>query len=679
MSSRAYRVHRNALLGTLFFLGCPTARAQSSQGPAPADKDLTQLSIENLMDVEVTSVSKKEQKLSRTASAVFVITQESIRRSGAKNIPDLLRMVPGLDVAQINGSSWAISARGLNGQFSNELLVLLDGRNIYTQTFGGVFWDTFDLPLENIERIEVIRGPGATVWGENAVNGVVNVIQKKAADTQGAMVVAGGGNTSPEFGTAQYGGKLGRRTDFRVYSKYFNQEAMDGVNTRDGRDGWHLLREGFRSDTKFSEKDSLTVQGDLYTGREGDPSVVLPSITSPVRVDTQLFVSLSGGYIQSIWDHRYSERSDTSLMVSYDEYERSDLLGDKRRTFNTDFQHHHALGARQDLLWGLGYRLTTGSSDGTVGFSLNPPEQTTTMVSGFVQDEVAVVPDRLYLTLGTKLERNTYSGFAALPSARAVYAFNDQRMFWAAVSRARRTPAETDVALRLNIVGFTAPDGTPALVSVLGNPHIKDEGETAYEAGYRTTIGKSLSIDLAAYYNHYDHQISTEPAAPFFEATPSPPHLVLPSTSANLIDGETHGLEIAANWRLTHRWTLSPSYDLERIHLHRTPPSQDTETGPQTEGSDPRQHARIASHLDLPHNLGWDVSASFTDRLPAEGVPSYTRLDTGVSWRGTESMSLGLFGQNLLQGQHLEFIDSAAATESRLIRRSWYAKLTWYF
>jgi iron complex outermembrane receptor protein len=326
------------------------------------------------MNIEVTSVSRKEQKLSRTPSAVFVITPEDIRQSGATNIPDVLRMVPGMDVAQINSSTWAITARGWNAEFSNELLVLVDGRNVYTPTFGGVFWGTLDLPLENIERIEVIRGPGGSVWGENAVNGVVNIIQKKASDTRGGMVVAGGGNTEQGLGTAQYGGSLGQRMDYRVYSKYFNRDAMAGDGGQSGDDGWHLLRGGFRSDTTFSSKDSLTVQGDVYAGREGDPTKVLPSIAFAGPVNTQLFVNVTGG----------------------------DLLGDKRKTFAFDFHQHRALGQRHDLVWGFGYRRTAEDSDGTFDVSLDPPKQSLSVFSGFVQYEVALIPDRLYLTAGCR-------------------------------------------------------------------------------------------------------------------------------------------------------------------------------------------------------------------------------------------------------------------------------------
>jgi iron complex outermembrane receptor protein len=641
--------------------------------------DLASQSLEALMDVEVTSVSKKEQKVSRTASAVFVITQEDIRQSGATNIPDLLRMVPGMDVAQITSNAWAVSARGLNAQFANELLVMIDGRNVYSPTSGGVFWDTLDVTLENIERIEVIRGPGATVWGGNAVNGVVNIIRKKAGDTPGTLIVAGAGNTNQEFATVEYGARAGKHTTYRIYSKYFNDDNMNDSRGQDGGDGWHLLRGGFRSDTTVSEKDSLIFQGSIYAGREGDPVQVLPSITSSGPVHQQLFANLSGGSLQSIWNHTYTEQSDSTLTASYDTYERSDRLGDKRKTWNLDFQHHFQQGQRQDFVWGLGYRWTAEDSDGSVSVSLIPPSQSTSVVSGFVQDEITVIPDRLYITVGTKLERNTYSGFAALPSARAVYQFNSRRTVWAAISRATRTPSETDVSLRLNVGGFREPDGTNVLISVLGNPRSKDEGAIVYEAGYRAEIGSHLSVDLAAYYNRYDHQDSSEPGTPFFEATPLPPHLVLPVIGQNLIDGETHGLEIAAKWKITGRWTVSPSFDFERIHMHSRPPSQDTETGPSTEGSDPHVHGAIRSHVELPRRLGWDAAAYFTDRLLAQGVPSYTRLDTGLSWRWTDRVTLSVVGQNLLQAQHLEFIDDDGATNSTFIRRSWYGKVTWHF
>jgi iron complex outermembrane receptor protein len=656
-----------------------SAIAQAQNAPQKPE-DLANASLEDLMKVEVTSVSNKEQKLSRTPAAVFVITQEDIQNSGARNIPDLLRMVPGMDVAQVSANAWAISARGLNGQFSNELLVLIDGRNVYTPTFGGVYWDTADLPLENIERIEVIRGPGATIWGENAVNGVVNIIQKKANETPGGLLTAGAGNTVTAFGAVQYGGEAGEKVDYRVYGNYFDERDLPSLDGIGGGDGWHLVRVGVRTDTQLTQQDTLTVQGDIYTGREGNPTSTLPSILSPGPVSVENFVNLSGGYAQSIWSHTFSERSDMKVSGSYDAYERSLPLGERRKTVSMDFQHHYKAGRRHEVVWGATYRFTTAESQSSVQLALIPPNQDETIFSFFAQDEVEVIPNRMYITLGSKFETNTYSGFAVMPTARAVYQFNERRMVWAAVSRAVRSPAEIDESLRFNVGAITEPDGSVAAISLFGNPNVKDEGLVAYEAGYRMSIGKTLSVDLAAYYNDYDHQNSDEPGVPFVETSPSPPHLVLPTIEENLDHGETHGAEIAAKWKVMSRWTLDPSYDFERLHFHRSVGSQDLESAPATEGNDPRQHVRLRSHIDVTRNLGWNVAAYVTDRLAAQGVPSYTRLDTNLIWRLRASVTLGIYGQNLVGDRHLEFDDLvSSSTRPTLTRRSAYAKLTWRF
>jgi len=646
--------------------------------PAP-QSDLTQVSIENLMDMEVTSVSKKEQKLSQVAAAIFVITQEDIRSSGALNIADLLRMVPGLDVAQINANTWAISARGFNSEFSSGLLVMIDGRNVYTATFGGVYWDVLNVPLEDIERIEVIRGPGGTSWGANAVNGVINVITKKASETRGALIVAGGGNLDQGFGTAQYGGSLGKSTDYRVYSQYFNQDHMPGLTGQNGGDGWHILQGGFRTDSALSSKDNLMVEGSLYTGEEGDPSVLFPSVLSPSLVNADLQVNVSGGSLQSAWNHVFSPRSETTLLVSYDAYQRNNNLMEGRKTFNLDFQNHIAWGKRQDFVWGLGYENSASHSDGNLVITLKPADLATQVFSGFVQDEIALIPDRFYLTVGTKLAHNYYTGFDYMPSARATYALGGHDMLWAAVSRAVRTPAETDTAVRINFAGVTGPGGIPALVSLIGNPHFQDEDLTAYEFGYRATVLDRLSIDIAAYYNDYTNEQTSEPGTPFFEPTPLPVHFVFPTVYQNLMHGETHGIEIAANWKITNCWSIRPGYDFERIHMHTSPLSQDTQAAFETEGSNPDVQAQLRSHVDLSQTLKWDTSAYFVDRLIAQDVPSYTRLDSGLTWRWKEGVSLSVMGQNLLRDHHLEFADFSGATQSTLVKRSAYAKITWRF
>lgn len=631
------------------------------------------------MNIKVISVSKTEQTIARTAAAIFVITAEDIRRSGATNIPDLLRMVPGLDVAQIGANSWAISARGLNGRFSNELLVLVDGRNVYTPTFGGVFWDVLDMPLEDIERIEVIRGPGGTIWGANAVNGVINIITRKASEARGGMVVVGGGNLDQEFGTVQYGGGLGKTTDYRVFAKYFNQDHMPGLDGQAGGDAWHLLRGGFRTDTRLSAKDTVMVQGDVYTGEENNPGTFLPSLTSPGPLPTDFTVPLSGGFFQSAWNHTFSARSDTSLQISYDQYTRKDELMEERKTFAVDFQHHFAWNTRQNIVWGANYRNTDSDTDGSLSFSLNPSGVTMQAFGMFVQDEIALVPDKLYLTAGVRLDHNYYTGFNLLPSIRAAWTPGSRHMFWAAVSRADRTPAQTDTGTRSNFGGFTGPSGVPTVAALLGNPHFDDEGLVAYEAGYRTTVLEHLSIDLATYYSDYDRQQTVEPSVPFFETSPAPPHLVVPLTYRNLMDGEAHGFEMAVNWKATSRWTLSPGYAFEQIHMHLDPASLDTGSVADAEGSSPVYSAQLRSSLVLTRGLSWDAAAYFVDRLRSGEVPSYTRVDTGLTWRWTERLSSSVVGQNLLKDRHLEFVDDSGSVISTLIKRSVYAKVTWQF
>lgn len=656
-------------------LVCIVAPFSDAQGP----EKLSTMSVEDLLNIEVTSVSKTEQKLSQTASAIYVITQEDIQRSGATNIPDLLRMVPGMDVGQINASSWAISARGLNELYSHELLVMVDGRTVYTPTSGGVYWDVVDLPLEDIARIEVIRGPGGSVWGANAVNGVVNIITKKASESKGAMVVAGGGNLDQGFGTLQYGGSAGQSTNYRVYSKYFNQGQLPGATGANGADAWRLVRGGFRSDTNLSTRNSLSFQGDIYLGQEGLFAKSLSSVTMPSLMQSPEEVNLTGGSLQMVWKHTYSARSDTSLQISYDQYRRNHILVDKRGTVDIDFTHHLLWGERQNVVWGVGYRYLASKSDGSLAYFLVPANLNIQLFSSFVEDEIAVVRNRLYLTAGTKVEHNYYTGFGVMPSIRAAWLPTAHQTVWAAASRALRTPAENDAAGRVTFGGFTAADGTPVLVGLVGNPKLADERSTIYELGSRITLSDRLSVDLAAYYTDWDNQETSEPVAPFFEAVPAPPHLVLAQENENLMYGETHGLEAFAKWKISSLLTLSPGYAFERIHEHLDPSSQDTTSVAAAEGSSPVNSAQLRSHLSLPRGLAWDASAYFVGRIADPVVPSYTRLDTGLAWQAAERLSFSIFGQNLLNNERLEYVDASQSTAFTLMKRSAYAKMRWIF
>jgi iron complex outermembrane receptor protein len=555
--------------------------AQKPQQGTGSGVDLTAMNIEDLMNVKVTSVSKKEQKLSRTAAAIFVITPEDIRRSGATSIPDVLRMVPGMDVAQINGSTWAISARGFNQQFSNKLLVMIDGRVVYTSLFAGVFWDNIlDFPLEDIARIEVIRGPGGTIWGANAVDGVINIFTKNTSETRGGLVVAEGGNIDQESGMVQYGGELKAGTDYRLYTKYFNRTNLLDLNGQIGQDGWHQLRGGFRMDSTLSPKDSLMVEGDITTGREGELGFVLPSITSPGYLAESEQINISNGSLESVWNHVYSPRSDTSLQVSFDRDKRRDPQNPETRdTLDFDFQHHIALGGRQDVVWGLGYRYTTDLILGSLTVFENPASSTHQIFDGFFQDEIALVPNRLYLTGGMKLEHNDYTGFEVMPSVRLAWAPSAHHTLWLAISRALRAPSRYDTNLVLNIGNVGTSDSVD-LLRLYGNSQFQDERLLAYEMGYRTALGNHVSIDLAAYFDDYDNLQTTEPAASFSEPTPLPAHVVSPLIYENLMNGEVHGLEVAANVKVTDRWTFSPGYAFERIHMHTDPTSEDIPTAP---------------------------------------------------------------------------------------------------
>src|SRR6266852_2273699 len=465
---------------------------QSHKTSQLSSNDLTQESIENLMNMEVTSVSKKEQKLSQVAAAIFVITQEDIRHSGATNIPDLLRMVPGLDVAQINANTWAISARGFNFQFASKLLVLIDGRAVYTPLFGGVNWDTQEVPIEDIERIEVIRGPGGAVWGANAVNGVINIITKKATDTPGMLLAGGGGTQAEGFGTVQYGGKITGSTSYRIFTSYQSNNHFPDLNGQNAEDGWHLLKGGFRADTKLSQKDSLTTQGDLYTGSEG--AIIVHSIFSPPdNLNVERLATLSGGNILGRWNHIFSRRCDTTVQFYFDRFKRDGPSAEEtRETIDFDFQNHVMLGARQDLIWGLGYRHSVDDTEGTVDQAFVPADSSRQLFNLFVQDQITLKPGRTYLYVGTKLEDSYFNGFELQPSVHLAWTPSTRRTFWAGISRASRTPTRRDVGLDAVLAALPGPSE----VVLLGHPKMKSEHVIAYELGYRAQPTERFSIDV---------------------------------------------------------------------------------------------------------------------------------------------------------------------------------------
>ena len=617
--------------------------------------------------------------MSTVASAMFVVTQDDIRRSGATNIPDVLRMVPGLDVAQINANTWAISARGFNHQFSDKLLVLIDGRSVLTMIYAGVFWDTQDVPLEDIDRIEVIRGPGATMWGSNAVNGVINIITKPAAETQGGMVTAAGGGHHQAFGTAQYGGTAGRNTSYRIFSKYLNQDHSLGLGDQDAGDAWHLLHGGFRVDQRLSEKDALTTEGDLYTGSEGAIIGHIVSVSPPVFENVPRKAALSGGEILTRWNHVFSARSDTTLAFFVDRYTRSGPeLREVALNLDFDFQHHWQFGVRHDLIWGTAYRRRSDDTEGTIDLAFLPTDRVTHLASAFAQDEITLKPDRLSLTTGVKLEYNTLGGFQVQPSARLAWTLSSHHTLWAAFSSAGGTVSRRNADSDINLTVFDN-GGTPTVPTLFGNPHEKPEGLVSWELGYRAQPSKRLSLDIATFFNSYRNVASKEFGTPYTASALAPNYLVIPITWGNKVHGNSTGVEVSANWQVLPHWSLSPGYSLLELHLRTDSASTDTITVANSEGSNPRHQAQLRSHVDFRHGLAWDASGYFVSALPVQPVPSYTRLDTQFTWAAGERWSLAVVGQNLLRDHHVESNDGFTSVNSAQIRRSAYAKLTAWF
>jgi len=668
--SRRLRVFAGIVL-----LALPSGPAYSAQPP-----DLTQTSLEDLMNIAVTSVSRKEQTTSQAAAAVFVISREDIRRSGALNIPDLLRMVPGLDVGQINASNWAISARGFNGQFSNKLLVLVDGRTVYTPIFAGVLWDSQNVPLDSIERIEVIRGPGAAIWGSNAVNGVINIITRSAKDTPGGKVSGGAGNAGTGRAAIRYGGRLQSLGAYRIYAEGFQYDSLPAFTGADGHDDWRLIHGGFRTDSTLSAKDSLTTEGEVFGGNEGEMVTMPTSLQPPVMGTVALRVHHWGWNLLSRWNRTISPRSDTSLQVYFNHDKTGDTTYDiGLNTYDLDFQHHVLWGSRQDIVWGLGYRVSSDETTPSTRFAITPNDRTSHLFSLFAQDEIAVLPNHLQLSLGARVEHNSYTGFDFQPSGSIAWTLNSKNMVWGAISAADRTPSRINAGFRIDVAVVPGPSNLPILISVNGNPHFKNEQLTAYQVGYRSSWTSKFSVDSTVFYNRYRDLASLEPGTISIETDPAPPHLVVPNYLSNGLHGETHGIELFANSRVTSRWTLSPGYSFFSMHLHRFAGSQDVTDAGRTEGSIPDHQAQLRSSLNLLHNLQWNASLYFVNRLPTPAIPSYTRLDTGVIWHAGERISLNVTGQNLLKNTHSEYSATDSSVNSGLMRRAAYAKIVWTF
>jgi iron complex outermembrane receptor protein len=658
-----------------------------SGGPASAQNakpELIKKSIEDLMTMEITSVSKKPQKLSETAAAAFVITQDDIRRSGATTLPEVLRMAPGVEVARIDNNKWSIAARGFSGRFANKLLVLLDGRSVYTPLFSGVFWNALEVMLENIDRIEVIRGPGAALWGPNAVNGVINIITKRAEETTGTLVSAAGGIHAPASGAVRQGGSLGGYGFYRGYAKYNDQSSTRTTAGTAAADRSSDTRGGFRTDWNLGSGSDVVVAGELARDNSGEWNNVPQSVIPPFFALSDARTRNSETSLSGQWTRKLSDTSDFAVQSYYD---RTTFVGplaiDRLNTGELDFQHRIQVSSHE-VLWGLNYRFNDDKTALTGTSSFAPPVRDTHILSTFIQDDIELKSNRLRLTVGSKFHDDSYSGFGIQPSIRLLWTPASRHSLWLALSRALRTPSRYESDLRQFHSVVPDPTGNPNAPGVAltfsGSPSFRSETLRAHEFGYRVRPSNRLSLDVAGFYNVYDRLRTFESGAPFV-STLGIPHLVSPFTSGNGMRGETYGVEFSADARLRQNWRLTGNYSYLSMQLHLLKGSDDT-VSLGDEGSSPKHQTYIRSSFDIAKNIETDVTWRMVGQLPSLQVARYNVADLRLSFRTNSFTEFSVAAQNLGTGRgHSEFAPTYtdAMPLAVLIRPSVLMKATFKF
>ncbi|MEX1167914.1 MAG: TonB-dependent receptor, partial [Hydrogenophaga sp.] len=524
-----------------------------------APQDPTWLSLEELMAIEVSSAAKRPQRLADASTAIYAIGRDEIRRSGATNLPDLLRTVPGVQVSRIDASRYAVSIRGFSNRYSGKLLVLQDGRSLYNPLFSGTYWEAQDVLLDDIERVEVIRGSGGTLWGANAVNGVINIITRHAREAEGTSVEAKAG--SLESGVAiRHGTKLGEDGHFRAYAKLDKHSEMHAPEGQSANDAWDQKRAGFRADKNLNAEDAITVQGDFYDGKAGQNVLKMSeqTLTTSFVPDT---AKLQGANVLVRWTHQTNAESNWHLQAYLDHSKLNDTIqSQKVDTLDIEWQKRMKLTAIQDLTWGLGVRRFEGSLKGGFTVDSNPQSNSNVLYSGFVQDEIQLKPD-LVLTLGSKVEHNKNTGFEFQPSARALWKATPTDNVWAAMSKAVQTPTVATSNINANFSSEPGPYG-PVVLNVRGNPNVQSETMLSREIGYRGQFGSEVNLDATAFYNTYDNVVSREYGSPQIGQ-----YITIPITFANQIVGKTYGVELAGNWQVMPSWRLHGSYSWLKMDL----------------------------------------------------------------------------------------------------------------
>jgi iron complex outermembrane receptor protein len=644
---------------------------------AQTTTDLALVSLEDLMNIEITSAARKEQRADAVPAAVYVITQDDIRRSGMTTVPELLRLVPGLQVAQINANVWAVSSRGFNGLFSNKLLVLVDGRSIYDQLNSGQSLETEDLILEDIDRIEVVRGPGGAIWGADAVNGVINILTKQAGETQGVSVRMSAGTLERAQGSVRYGGAIGPIL-YRIFTQWSDHGSTLLVDRQTSAgDSWSAFTSGLRADWKANH-NAFMFESDFSAARL-DPLWAMYNLSAPPGTPPQTLGS-SDAQVTNVlgrWTHSWDSGSVLQVQSFFDSRPRFDVPTGQslQKTSDLDVQYRTRLRSRHDVVIGAGSRSTRESLEGGTTIFVTPSQSTRSISNAFVQDEIALAGSRVHVTLGSKIEHDTYASWGVQPTARVMWDLPRRQHVWAAVSRALRTPSIFDLGLRVNVGVIPSAQGLPTEISLLGNPASQTERVVSTEAGYRVDLGTTVTLDLTGFSSHYARLQTYEPIHPYLELVPGPPHVLVGTQYANLLDADTVGIELTGRWQPVRGWRLDGSYTGFRLTPHVNPASRDLAAAT-ADDTAPRHQWQIHSSVSLGPRAEIDGAFFHVGPLQQLGVAGYSRADARVEVKLTTHLSAVVVGQNLSNAAHAEFGGISLPVQGTLIPRSVRVQMT---
>ncbi|MCB0319651.1 MAG: TonB-dependent receptor [Bdellovibrionales bacterium] len=648
-------------------------QAQESEPPLP---DLTEIGIEQLMnlDLNVTTVTRKKQTVSSIPGSVYVLTSEEIRRSGAQHIAEALRLVPGVEVARINSNTWAVSIRGFNQRFSDQILILVDGRIVYTPLFSGTFWETIDFPLEIVDRVEVIRGPGASVWGANAVNGVINIITKSSKDSEGVHISSGGGGSTPFYESSVIGGAFSEENTFRLSQKFIKYSSNDTITGENARDSWKIASVNLRTDSDLGGGDTFSLLADGYYESEFN-IVTVPSLEPPF-IDSDTYTGDGRNYGSSL-SLRYNDevKKDESLHLNLDyifEERNGDILPLTRHSLHLEGLYDGMLTDDLGYVTGVGYRLDSDKINGNFAEEVIPDSRDTNLFNGFLQLQQSLLDDEVRLLLGTKVEHNDYSGFEVMPTARALWTPFHAFSIWAGYSHAASTPGRVfqDTKLPLAVVPSPVPE-LPAVVTAFGGHDIDSKLLDAYEIGMRRQFSSTVFIDVSTFYFDYRDIIGVEEGIPFVGSLREveSPALIIPLEFGNGYDGYAYGGEVSVDWAATHWFQLTTFLTTLHTEVTGGVGTLDSEKSLKS-GNSPEIAAGFQPRFSLPWDIEIDPTLRYVDRIDYGEIPSYWELNLRVGYHASENISFAVMGENLLDSGHLEHLGTIFSPPATEIGRS---------